>query len=179
MFLNNLLFCYKVRFILPRRNIIYMLLDTLINAINGMLETYIMYGKDDITKLKKEMMDLVDAFNEVNKDRFAVELKTFKKANSIVGIIVTVRNPLVNITFRRCKERIAEDLEGLIYKIKEELHNPNKSLESIRDAIKGHLRLYTENIAPVELKELKKDDDKVTCIVKSRDFEITIEENKI
>ena len=166
------------------RNILCMLLDTLINAINGILETYTMYGKDDIAKLKRELMDITEAFNAVNHDRFAVELNVYRRNNTVLAIFVTVRNPMVSLVFKRYRERVIENFEDLLNKISEELRNllsnSNKTLEGTKEVIKGYIRFYNENFAPIELLELKKEGGKVICLLKtSKGFIVTIEQEKV
>jgi len=160
-----------------------MQVSTLVKAVDSMVEAFMLHNKNDIAKLEQELIEVTEAYNKVNSDKFIVELDVYKKDNNILAIFVTLRNTTYLIQVKRYREFIIENFEDFIFMVTSELrsllYNPEKTYEEAKEAIRSYVQFYNEYFTPLELVELKKEDNKVTCIIKSsKGFTLIAEKSK-
>jgi len=160
-----------------------MQVGTLVKVVDSVVESFMLHNKNDVAKLEQELIEVVEAYNKVNNDRFIVELDIYKKGGNISAIFVTLRNATYLIQVKRYREFIIENFEDFIFMVSSELrsllYNPEKTYEEAREAIRSYIQFYNEYFTPLELVELKKEDNKVTCIIKSsKGFTLIAEKSK-
>ena len=160
-----------------------MQVSTLIKAVDSMVEAFMLHNKNDVVKLEQELIEVTEAYNKVNNDKFIVELDVYKKDGNISAIFVTLRNATYLIQVKRYREFIIENFEDFIFMVTSELRsllfNPEKTYEEAKEAIRSYVQFYNEYFTPLELVELKKEDNKATCIIKSsKGFTLIAEKSK-